>query len=411
MKINFFINGFPENKDNGYNMIFYLDQSDDGDVADNYIEIEGNRYSLERIRGVQKLSVPFTDPTKRYAYSVFEKGVFKYGGSFIAKPTDPKICCVSCNASLDVKVPCWAQYGTYDGYKDGNWKLIHDESPELIIHMGDQIYADGVFKSGKDIEKRIRFLYIHTYANQWQGVSMRNSLNMMIADDHEALDGFGNPEKKINSANEKYSEYIETAVNMYVKYQPTLATPEFGSFNFQYGGYEIICIDMRLDYNKFGHVMSDRILEFTENVLSTTSQNDVIMILPRPLIIISKEMAELIKKRTEYADMLMSPGNQERTKRFIDLMDQYDKNYTVVCGDSHLGLKMDIRLKNKTITQYITSGITVKPTDRMVPFWRQRVEKNLRSLPNDYDVANIDLVTLGNNYGILQNGVFNIKAI
>ena len=154
----FFINGMFFYKNNSWYMRF-LSETDENICINIYgdelktVLLSINNISVNK-RSVIPIDVQINDPDllninyKRYYYNVTGSGSgsdIKFTGSFPIITSNYestiKFGFVSCNDNLK-KVPKWNEY--HSGSSSLLWDLMYEKNFDLIIHNGDQIYADSV---------------------------------------------------------------------------------------------------------------------------------------------------------------------------------------------------------------------------------------------------------------------------
>lgn len=439
MIINFFINGYSYKKDNEYYMNFLVDcdindaQSDKKSYICIYVpnlntskKMESNMLNINKkiicninkLEKSQLITAKITDPDlqqkntyKFYYYDVFENDEKKYEGSFLAGDTtllNPRIVFVACNINLKIK-PKWYKYVLYQGDKDINWKSVYDLNPDLICHLGDQIYADPILKvNDSDKARYFKELYIATYSSPWQSYAMRNSLNLMLCDDHEIINGYGNPTQKINRMNPKYNSLIIEGIKAYNNYQIHLGE----SYDYIIGDYHLIFVDMRQDYEVAFSLFTKKILDFIQSTLYKSQSKNIIFLFPRPIF-------SLTKNFTEFMNFCRIPDGHDNPTSKINIegsfmalgiikkwMDQNpDVSVKFVSGDVHLTYLETIIAEGCNIEHLVTSGITVKPFNKIIPFFQQiylAIKKKTQKLGYVTEIRNY---STNNNFGILDNGI------
>ena len=247
----------------------------DGSVMDSY------KLSLETIDepGLYILKVKInTNVRHKYNYQVeYRKNDdhMTIKGSFTVIPDDDnndiKFGFVSCNSNGDITN--WAS----------GWSNLLKQAPEVLFHMGDQIYADSVWgKSPNELKQ----LYQKTWNEPTQAQVMRNTQNMMILDDHEINNDFGTVLKGNLSLQDQ--QFNKKNLELYKKYQESLVNRHYTDnyyYHINIGKFCIILLDQRVDLYNTGKLFSDKQLSWITDTLTECRSNnkEPIIISPRVL--------------------------------------------------------------------------------------------------------------------------------
>jgi hypothetical protein len=415
--MNFFVNGMFDYKDNHYFMRFLCDheimkthrlslaiKNQKGDLIDDVVVI------FKKETGAEIIEVKINDPQLetaqtyfKYSYILNVDDQILLTGSFplIKEQHDQslKLGFVSCNDNL-IQVPSWNVY--YEGGSSDLWTILKDQEPDVIIHMGDQIYADSVcdlFMKGHITEEKvyeyIRELYIKSYSEPQQSVAMRNSLNLMINDDHEFGNGYGTPNYEKVKKNASFGPYQKVVMKTLIEYQYQLFNeancvhwqPDSLSYSLPFGKYLLLILDTRGSLYDHGIAYSQELCKFTIKELVETNKNNIVIILPRPLIHLDKYHANLQGCLvSDGVDESLHPINYESTHNFRQLLFDFlrshpHKDIKIVSGDIHQTFIQDHsdiqRCDSPLIIELVTSGITRKPRAQeplhyQMVFWIQR---------------------------------------
>ena len=319
---------------------------------------------------------------KRFYYDLINKITEKkeYTGSFPIISSDYKndlkIVFLSCNDNLN-NVKKWNVY--HEGIRSSLWKKISKHEHDIVIHMGDQIYADSVgqlWMDGKinkvQVEKYLKNLYINTYSEKVQSEVMRNVLNFNIFDDHDIKDCYATPNTPNTIENKKFNKYKKIAYEYLIKYQLSLVNKNFTdltdlSYSLDIGKYKFVMVDMRSQFYYTGQIFTKKILKWVKLILKTNVKNDIYFILPRPIGGTGKYLSWLTGLYLKDAiDEPIHPHNYEQTFKFLNLIFKYkiksEKNIRILAGDVHECYKKTIHFKHNNYTyqinQYISSAIT-----------------------------------------------------
>ncbi|HMF56269.1 MAG TPA: alkaline phosphatase D family protein, partial [Pyrinomonadaceae bacterium] len=120
--------------------------------------------------------------------------------TFSANPSTMNLLALSCNRTI--------KRGTTDLWADLNQRFVSAGESDMILHIGDQIYADSAFdtalhklqtegipRGDQAQEEEILELYRERHRVAWNDPSTRKVLasvpNLMILDDHEIRDDWG----------------------------------------------------------------------------------------------------------------------------------------------------------------------------------------------------------------------------
>ncbi|VBB18097.1 alkaline phosphatase family protein [Yasminevirus sp. GU-2018] len=420
----FFHNGLFSIEEGKYVMNFLYDNGDSKDskevnsvdkTTNTIIIIKGfgdkivGEQNIDRsTQGASKLSVVIDDPFLykgettyyRYTYKVMENGTnVLFEGSFpIIKESHLeklRFGFVSCNDNVYGRNPEWNTYSQSN--PSDLWASLKDKVPDIVVHMGDQIYADSVYTeySNKritlaEVYNYIQKLYRLTYSEPEQGSVMRNCLNITINDDHDFTDSAGSPGFGRELSDETYSSYHEVAKKamydyqqqMYIESSVVRRSSLFNSYALNLGKYLFIVLDTRGSLFKSGVSFSEELCGFAYSELIKTKSKDVLIVVPRPLINMSKFYAwALSKVVSEGFDDSLHPKSYDSTMKFRDMLFNFlvaDRklNIKMFSGDVHhtyLQTHSDTRDLNKKVSfdEMVTTGITRKSVSQTV--WYQRV--------------------------------------
>ena len=374
---------------------------------------------------------------KRFYYDVINNitNLKEYSGSFpLISPdykNDLKLVFLSCNDNLN-KVKKWNTY--HEGIRSILWEKISKNDHDVIIHMGDQVYADSIGqlwmdeKISKDkVKKYFENLYLNTYSEKLQSEVMRNVLNFNIFDDHDIKDCYATPQTQNIIQNERFNKYKKIAYKYLIKYQLSLVNREFKnlkdlSYSLDIGKYKFIMVDMRSQFYYTGQIFTDKILNWVKLILKTNVKDDIYFILPRPIGGTGKYLSWLTGLYLKDAiDEPIHPHNYNQTMEFLNIIFKYkiksEKNIRILAGDVHECYKKTINYeyKNKTykINQYISSAITrsCRANDSNI------FVKTLFKLTDNinflfaYGIGNKKYHSMYNNFGQINNNQieFHVK--
>lgn len=236
------------------------------------------------------------------------------------------------------------------GLEKNMWDKIKDIKSNYIIHCGDQIYNDKLFKKYFrfiDIDKQINIKKLkidiyNNYYNQFYRYKniLKNNLNLMIPDDHEIVDDiFGdkykNNEKfvKINNIFQKFVTNIELELKN-------------NSDEIHYLKDEVNKIIYVLNYTT----------EFDNNILNKYDFDTNIE--PFNKIILISRKSLLSSKNNIFNRIIFSqdPLTLVNIDILLKKIIKNNKKMYIFCGDDHSYKKSIIKYKNKNICEIITCG-------------------------------------------------------
>ena len=260
------------------------------------------------------------------------------------------------------------------------WNEISNEKFDIIIHYGDQIYADSVLQLYRDkkitrneIYKYISILYRATYNEKYQRRSMRNCLNLMILDDHEAANNYATQNYENTDNDETWNNYLHIALRAYRDYQCSLRENNFDDLTKYYsysdiiGKYKLVFMDQRnsLRYSKTS--INKYNIKFVEKEIYNSVGKDILLISPRPFGHLDKFNAWVQGKVFgDGVDELFHPINYDNTMKLLDILFDYKKMnkkniFYIISGDIHQTF-IQTHVKQKVeIKELVSSAVSRKP--------------------------------------------------
>jgi hypothetical protein len=434
----FFINGLFYIENEKYIMKFLCNLCYDFEL-NIYEDIEKNKIITSYAESKSKLklkslNIEIDFPVellgyKRFYYDIInlQTNNIEYTGSFpLISPNyknNLKIIFLSCNDNTEIS----EKWNTYqDRISSKLWKKISESTHDIVIHMGDQIYADSIGQLWMDnkidekiVKEYFETLYTNTYSENEQSNVMRNTLNFNIFDDHDIKDCYGTITTPNNPNNKKFDIYRNIAMDYLKKYQFSLVNNYFNDDkNYSYfvdiGKYKFIMIDMRTQFYYTGQIFTDKIITWTKKTLKTNPKKINYIILPRPIGGTGKYYSLLggIYIKDSY-DEPLHPSNIKQTQKFIKTIFKYKiktKNMiNILAGDVHECYKKTITFINKcqkySITQYISSAITrsCRANDsNFITLILFKISDNLNLL-NFNGISKKENHSINNNYGEIIN--------
>jgi PhoD-like phosphatase len=279
------------------------------------------------------------------------------------QPEGPlRIALVSCNDIDSHRFP--------KGQRGAMWKrlaaVVQRGEVDLVVHAGDQVYADGDPTGWRPEEGRTA-AYRHHYVNTWShpdvAAVMSNCPNVMMWDDHEIYDGWGsNDNDRTDSARARYN----CAEQAFREFQVTLNPPEalsdagFGWVG-KYGDVAIIAVDSRSQRHwGSGSVLGKRQLDGLElklNELAGLGLKHLFIVVGTPVVYVPLIAAEKLAHTfspgglDDIRDGWTASKNRDECRRFLMSLLSFAGTspktmVTVMGGDIHVGTlaSIDTRL-------------------------------------------------------------------
>jgi hypothetical protein len=235
------------------------------------------------------------------------------------------------------------------GLEKNLWEKIEDSKSQYIIHCGDQIYNDKIFKKyyrfynlDKSNKKKLKKEIFNNYYYQFERYKniLKNNLNLMIPDDHEIID---DAYESKHGNNEKF-KIIFNIFNKFVK-NIELAL-KFSNDDIYY---------LTDDINKTIYVLNYEI-EFNNKILDKYNFDNKIDPFDNVILISRKS---LLSTKNNIGNQLIF-SNDKMTLVDIDSLIKKilktNKNFYIFCGDDHSYKKSIITYKNRIICKIITCG-------------------------------------------------------
>jgi hypothetical protein len=345
---------------------------------------------------------------------------------------------VSGNTLSLLTVGCNDVRGAYaDLWPDARFQLnqgVETGNTPICVHLGDQIYADGIHNRYEnessenryaEILEAFRELYRINYSHHSQAEVMRRCSNLMISDDHEICNDYGphrqpNPLVARAGLQAMYEYQVQFRLDVQTYNEPL-------SYTKRIGNTQMIFLDTRVERYRQqlkGYLTDDQ-RELLLDVRAEVARErtlDVLLFISRPLFATSTFITSFgdgsgPREHTSHKE------NLPDTMYILDQLDQLrhsnpDINLVVVGGDMHMGTVHRFRRNGQQVfTQLTTSGITKSP-ESDVPFW-SRIWKWFKynticcattiSAEEDDNSANNkgwsyteDTVTMDNNFGHIK---------
>lgn len=307
-----------------------------------------------------------------------------------ASLSDLKIGFVSCDGTEHPE--------TLDGYDpDAMWGKLyadHQHRPyHLLLHGGDQIYADGLedqhpdlakgFLTGTDmtlsadaklaVERHFWHRYCHMLERAaYQDLSSQIP-SIMMWDDHDVYDGFGSHIDGLETT--PFMQKIRQIATQYFYAFQRLSPPqESASLSFSLGELALIIPDLR-SHRTNHQVMAESDFTWLDQTLSNFAQTQtLLMVSSVPLFGVEigflERFLQFCHIRTRYDDDLRdqfcSPTHQKTRQRIFTLLDRFAAKHSATClifsGEIHMAGYAQAHLPSgHKLHQMISSGITHPP--------------------------------------------------
>lgn len=295
------------------------------------------------------------------------------------------------------------------GLEKNLWEKLDGSKSQYIIHCGDQIYNDKIFKKYyrfKNLDtinkKKLKKEIFNNYYNQFKRYKnvLKNNLNLMIPDDHEIIDD-AYEDKHIND--EKFI-LVKNIFNKFVK-NIELAL-KISNDDIYY---------LTDDDNKTIYVLNYEI-EFNNQILDKYNFDNKIA--PYKNVIIISRKSLLSSKNNIFNQLIFS--SSKSTLVNIDILlkkiIKTGKKLYVFCGDDHSYKKSIITYKNKNICSIITCG----PINTVPEIFKDEIilntkikdigikNKSYELVNNFIEVKNINNKIFIKNISKKNNILFNI---
>jgi PhoD-like phosphatase len=235
--------------------------------------------------------------------------------------------------------------------------LVQRGEVDLIVHAGDQIYADGDPTGWQPAEGRTaayRRHYVNTWSHPDVASVMSNCPNVMMWDDHEIYDGWGSND---NDVTETARARYKCAEQAFREFQVTLNPPDalsdtgFGWVG-KYGDVAIIAVDGRSQRNwAAGNVLGKRQLDGLElklHELAGLGLKHLFVVVGTPVVYLPLIAAEKLAQTVspggldDIRDGWTASRNRDECRRFLMSLLNFAGSsaktmVTIVGGDIHVG--------------------------------------------------------------------------
>lgn len=318
--------------------------------------------------------------TVRYAVAAGEEAEFR----LLAEAGSPRVAVVSCNDISNRKIAperrglLWRTLA----------KLVADREIDLLLHMGDQIYADELPRGSLPSEGHLE-AYRRHYVNTWSDPDVAAVLarcpSMMMWDDHEIYDGYGSHDRDGDAPARGRFSAAQTA---FAEFQAPLNGPGFDSGNsfawsFDHAGLGVLAIDGRTNRLwSAKKVMGPEQLASMANELErlkTRALRRLLVIVGTPPVFVPALLALRLSKLQipsggdDIRDGWLAANNRIECRTFLELLLRFSATsgipVAIVGGDIHVAtlgkiettLKFEGQVVPPVIHQITSSGVARPP--------------------------------------------------
>jgi PhoD-like phosphatase len=276
------------------------------------------------------------------------------GKSVRLPPLGPvRVALVSCNDIETHRFPA--------ALRGAMWRrlrgLVTRGEVDLVVHAGDQVYADGDPTGWMKAEGRTaayRRHYVHAWSHPDVAAVLGSVPNIMMWDDHEIYDGWGSNDADTTDA--ALTRY-KCAEQAFREFQVALNPPEalsdsgFGWVG-KYGDLAIVAVDGRSQRRWASHsVLGKRQLEQLEvklNELAGLGLRHLFVVVGTPVVyvplIAAEKLTSVFSRQSvdDIRDGWTSSNNREECRRFLmSLLNFAGRSpqtmVTILGGDIHVG--------------------------------------------------------------------------
>lgn len=375
-------------------ILIEVDQSGDVEVVLRSLGQQARRIVFSLIKMIPK-ALLIGDLTSGREYEV-EIAVLN-GSSRIAKFRTPddsnlRFACVSCYKFSD------------NGMEASAWKPLAQRSAageiDVVLHMGDQIYSDAIFRGWvttladktseqraarvKDIRESYRNLYREAWNQEDVQVVLRHASNLMIWDDHEVTDDWG--DRNVFAQSDTVEHLIATcAWEIYLEYQRQLWDEDalmhpLGEHegHVQYwGSTAVLFVDVRggRAFQQFNHESSRGVnlpespylgAQQWQSILNTLNPQtqiikNLILVCPVPLVFTVYDPV-YTWKQDDLKGHWSYPIYREEQMRMLSALRNWkeqglDREVVILGGDVHAGCVFDIDYANGSFQQLLSGPV------------------------------------------------------
>lgn len=312
---------------------------------------------------------------------------------------------LSCNDNQHTGCIKWNSQ--HDTQQQDTWAIAPRN--DLTVHMGDNIYADNIFKDYfddvidiKHVRERLSQLYEYTYTDVSQGNYMRHGQHLFIQDDHDFVDGAG-----IKRYGYKFEMYFEMACEIHRLYAPYVPS-------YEHNGFHFLLINTRHNLITTGEKLPEKYIKSCMDNLKTNAGCKMYFLcFPQPIVHLSGLCSTLLSYfHSHGSDEMTYPKWRMRTVLFLNLVVELQIPVTIFSGDVHAHYKQTHRVKSQTITELVTSGISRRiPTLRSKYLIMSMMQKLDTWFCKFHGVVNRTQVRETPSIGLYRSGITYIRSL
>ncbi len=279
-------------------------------------------------------------------------------------------------------------------------RRIEDEQVQVLLHGGDQLYADEVTQAHplsrnwpndvpahltgeewRDLKDTLSAEFFRRYATQWAQEGYTDAVarapSLCVWDDHDICDGWGSLRRKAQTSDVAKVLYA-AAREAYLLFQFGCRPDERPEICIGRGramawrvdlpGVTLMAPDLRATRSK-SHVMSDVAwADFAPALRDTQAQTFLISSVPAlgPRMSLVERAMKLTRHMEDYEDDLrdqwQSYAHRPEWRRFLtalmEVQDTPGHALTVLSGEIHLAMRGTMRTKTGHLHQLTASGIS-----------------------------------------------------
>ena len=224
---------------------------------------------------------------------------------------------------------------------------------DLVIHAGDQVYAD---KSPLSFTlQEYRGAYLSTWGDQGLQKVLSSQANYMVPDDHEIVNGYAQDGELTGlqrallwlrghhkPAREQYDEMATNGKQAFTEFQKSHGPATYGSevnyYTFAHGQHRFFAMDTRFEQNR------------AEKTMISSGQRDALFSWllenreqPKFIVTATPFVTELTSKDEGWAD----EGHQKQREEIIDFIAQHElDNVVFLSGDIHGSCHSELRVSS-----------------------------------------------------------------
>jgi hypothetical protein len=344
----------------------------------------------------------------------------------------PKVGLVSCNDILDTDLP--------DQQLTILWKdlaeRVKNKDVDVVIHSGDQIYADKVPPHFEGVQQWSLHWYRKHYVETWKKEHVADVLgsvpNMFMWDDHEISDGYGSQ----NDDNTTFSKNrFGVAKQVFQEMQACLNPPSFDPNSFAWsmtiGQTGFVALDGRShrSWSNESVLGPQQIQELSHALQKMSDTNNIIYLyvvsavpfihLSPTVIDVTLFMANLFAKSEvdDIRDAWVAPNNRRECEQVIDIIAKFcypmKVKATILSGDVHVGSYGYIQSTRRDstgveISHVTSSGITHSPPGGALGALYKHIANGRAEIGHSdfqgqlYNIAKQGTIIFNRNYAIVR---------